>query len=31
MVSEWSKKPECRDAVIGATYSEPAENIPEVR
>lgn len=31
MVSEWAKKPECRDAVIGATYSEPAENIPEVR
>lgn len=31
MVSEWSKKPECRDAVLGATYSEPAENIPEVR
>jgi len=31
MVSEWAKKPECRDAVIGATYSEPADNIPEVR
>jgi hypothetical protein len=31
MVSEWAKKPECRDAVLGATYSEPAENIPEVR
>ena len=31
MVSEWAKKPECRDAVLGATYSEPAENIPEIR
>ena len=31
MVSEWAKKPECREAVIGATYSEPADNIPEVR
>jgi hypothetical protein len=31
MVSEWAKKPECRDAVLGASYSEPAENIPEVR
>lgn len=31
MVSEWAKKPECRDAVLGATYSEPTENIPEVR
>ena len=31
MVSEWAKKPECKDAVIGATYSEPADNIPEVR
>jgi hypothetical protein len=31
MVSEWAKKPECRDAVLGATYSEPDENIPEIR
>ncbi len=31
MVSEWAKKPECRDAVMGATYSEPADNIPEIR
>lgn len=31
MVSEWAKKPECREAVMGATYSEPADNIPEVR
>ncbi len=31
MVSEWAKKPECREAVISATYSEPADNIPEVR
>ena len=31
MVSEWAKKPECRDAVLGATYSQPTENIPELR
>ena len=31
MVSEWAKKSECRDAVLGASYSEPADNIPEVR
>ena len=31
MVSEWAKKPECRDAVLGATYSAAANNIPEVR
>ncbi|MEI6351377.1 MAG: AIPR family protein [Verrucomicrobiota bacterium] len=30
MVSEWAKKPECRDAVLGATYSKPAEGIPEI-
>lgn len=31
MVSEWAKKPECRDAVLGASYSAPSEGIPEVR
>jgi hypothetical protein len=31
MVSEWAKKPECRDAVLGATYSAAAPGIPEVR
>ena len=31
MVSEWAKKPECREAVIGASYSEPATGIPEIR
>ncbi len=31
MISEWAKKPECRDAVLGATYSAVARNIPEVR
>jgi hypothetical protein len=31
MVSEWAKKPECRDAVLGATYSLAASGIPEVR
>lgn len=31
MVSEWAKKPECRDAVLAATYSAAATGIPEVR
>ena len=31
MVSEWAKKPECRDAVLGASYSAPSAGIPEVR
>lgn len=31
MVSEWAKRPECREAVLGATYSTPASGIPEVK
>ena len=31
MVSEWAKKPECREAVLGAGYSKAASGIPEVR
>ena len=31
MVSEWAKKAECREAVLGAAYSSPATDIPEVR
>lgn len=31
MVSEWAKRPECKEAVMGASYSAPASNIPEVR
>ena len=31
MVSEWAKKPECWEAVVKAHYSEPAQDIPEVR
>lgn len=31
MVSEWAKRPECKDAVMGASYSEPAEGIPELK
>lgn len=31
MVSEWAKRPECKDAVMGASYSEAARNIPEVK
>lgn len=31
MVSEWAKRPECKDAVMSASYSVPASNIPEVK
>lgn len=31
MVSEWAKRPECKEVVMGASYSAPAANIPEVR
>lgn len=31
MVSEWAKKPECKDAVMGARYSEPSDRIPELK
>ena len=31
LLSEWAKKPECREIVMGSTFSEPASNIPEVR
>ena len=31
MISEWAKRPECKDAVMGARYSEPADGIPEVK
>jgi AIPR protein len=31
MVSEWAKKPECWAAVVKAPYSEPTQDIPEVR
>ena len=31
MISEWAKRPECKEAVIGASYSAPASNIPEVK
>ncbi len=31
MVSEWAKKSECREAVLRATFSEPAADIPEIR
>jgi hypothetical protein len=31
MVSEWAKRPECKEAVMSASYSPPASNIPEVR
>ena len=30
MVSEWAKRPECKDAVMGAIYSPPISGIPEV-
>ena len=31
MVSEWAKRPECKDAVMGANYSPAADNIPELK
>jgi AIPR protein len=31
MISEWAKKPECREALLGATYSTAVAGIPEVR
>ena len=31
MVSEWAKRPECKEAVMSASYSEPADNIPEIK
>ncbi len=31
MVSEWAKRPECKEAVMGASYSIAASNIPEVK
>lgn len=31
LVSEWAKKPECRDLVMGSTFSKPAKGIPELR
>jgi hypothetical protein len=31
MVSEWAKRPECKEAVMGASYSAPATDIPEVK
>jgi len=30
MVSEWAKKPECKEAVFAAVYSPPDESIPEL-
>jgi hypothetical protein len=29
MVSEWAKKEECREVVLSASYSDPAQGIPE--
>lgn len=31
MISEWAKKSECREAVLGASYSAPAPGIPELK
>lgn len=31
MVSEWAKRAECKEAVMGASYSVAASNIPEVK
>ena len=29
MISEWAKRPEFREAAMGARYSEPVDNIPK--
>lgn len=31
MISEWAKRPECKEAVMGASYSPPSSDIPELR
>jgi hypothetical protein len=31
MVSEWAKRPECKEAVMSASYSVAASNIPEIK
>ncbi|ACA89190.1 MULTISPECIES: AIPR family protein [Burkholderia] len=30
MVSEWAKKPECRDSVLGASFTMPADDMSEL-
>ena len=30
MISEWAKKVECKEAVLGRKYSEPISGIPEL-
>lgn len=31
MISEWAKRPECRESVMNANYSEAATHIPELK
>jgi len=31
MISEWAKRPECKEAVFASSYAEPAPGIPEIR
>lgn len=31
MISEWAKRPECREAVLGASYSPPSPSISELK
>lgn len=31
MISEWAKRPECKEAMLSMTFSPPDLNIPEVR
>ncbi|MBR7777571.1 AIPR family protein [Undibacterium rugosum] len=31
MISEWAKRPECKEVVMSASYSAAASNIPEVK
>jgi len=31
MISEWAKRPECKEIVFSESFPDPADNIPEVR
>ncbi len=31
MLSEWAKRPECNEAVMRASYTAVASNIPELK
>jgi hypothetical protein len=31
MISEWAKRPECKEIVFSEAFPDPGDNIPEVR